>query len=123
RWAQKNIRKRYPNFRFQLADIRNLQYNPQGKLDPAEYRFPFRDGEFDFVFLTSVFTHMLTPEVNSYSHEISRMLRPNGTCLATFFLLNKESNDLIAAGQSSLNFPHSRGGCRVFDNNAPEDSV
>jgi SAM-dependent methyltransferase len=123
RWCQENITKRHPHFRFQLADIRNLQYNSQGKLDPAEYRFPFQDNEFDFVFLTSVFTHMLTPEVNNYSHEIVRMLRSKGTCLATFFLLNKESRELINAGQSSLNFPYSRGGCWVFDDNAPEDSV
>ena len=39
-----------------------------------------------YVFLTSVFTHMLPPEVRHYLREVRRVLRPQGRCLMTFLL-------------------------------------
>jgi SAM-dependent methyltransferase len=123
RWASQHISSRYPNFRFQLADIYNLTYNPRGRLQPTEYQFPFADGEFDLIFLTSVFTHMLTRDVEHYLREIARTLRPNGRCLITYFLLNNESNRLIRDGLSSLNFQFHRDGCRVENDRVPENVV
>jgi len=52
-WCQRNVSEHHPNFRFQLADIRNFMYNPGGTLEAAEYQFPFRAGEFDLIYLTS----------------------------------------------------------------------
>ena len=62
-WAQRTITARYPNFTFQNADIFNKWYNPGGAFAASEYRFPYDDESFDFIFLTSVFTHMLAPDV------------------------------------------------------------
>ena len=59
KWCQKNISRRFPNFRFQLADVYNKAYNPYGKYKASDYKFPYEDESFDFVFLTSVFTHLL----------------------------------------------------------------
>jgi SAM-dependent methyltransferase len=122
-WATAHISARYPNFRFQLANIHNTAYNPGGQLRATEYRFPFADGQFDFAFLTSVFTHMLTRDVEHYLREITRTLRPNGKSLITFFLLNEESHRLIRDGLSSLNFRFHRDGCRVEHDRVPEDVV
>jgi SAM-dependent methyltransferase len=80
-----------PNFRFRHVDVLNRFYNPEGRMQPDEFQFPYPDESFDFVFLTSVLTHMLPPEVQHYLNEIRRVLRPDGRCLATFFVLNKES--------------------------------
>jgi SAM-dependent methyltransferase len=123
RWCHRNISSRYPNFRFHVADIQNRQYNPKGHFCSQEYKFPFGDREYDFVFLTSVFTHMLKPDMTHYLREISRMLKPKGVCLITFFLLNAESLDLIKAGASSINFRFSLDGCLTDDERVPENAV
>lgn len=122
-WCQRNITKVYPNFRFQLADIRNLMYNPEGRSEAADYRFPFGDGEFDFIYLTSVFTHMLRRDMAHYLAEIVRSLRPNGRCLATYFLLNDESRVLMRTGRSSLDFKYPLDGCWTDDDVVAEHAV
>ncbi len=122
-WCQRNISTCYPNFRFQLADVRNLMYNPQGKFEAAEYQFPFGDADFDFIYLTSVFTHMRKREMEHYLLEIARTLRPNGRCLATYFLLNDESRALIGAGRSSLAIRYALDGCWTDDEDVPERAI
>ena len=122
-WCQRNISERYPNFCFQLADVRNLMYNPQGRFEAAEYRFPFGDGDFDFTCLTSVFTHMRNREMENYLLEIARTLRPSGKCLATYFFLNSESRTLIEAGRSSLDIRYPLDGCWTSDEVVPELAI
>ncbi len=43
-WAQKQITTRHPSFRFQLAEVRNDEYNPKATGDASTYRFPYDDG-------------------------------------------------------------------------------
>ncbi len=93
-WCQNNISTRYLNFEFSHADIYSKQYNASGKLPSENYRFPYRDSTFDFVFLTSVFTHMLSKDLKNYFSEICRVLKPGGSTLITYFILNEESQDL-----------------------------
>src|SRR5439155_26776504 len=81
KWCTKHVTPRFPSFRFQLADVFNSHYNPKGKFKPSEYRLPYQADDFDFVFLTSVFTHMFAPEVENYLSEVHRVLRPGGRCL------------------------------------------
>ena len=40
-WCRENITPRYPNFRFQVADIYNKSYNPEGSQKADEYEFPY----------------------------------------------------------------------------------
>jgi SAM-dependent methyltransferase len=105
-WCQENITPRYPNFRLQFADIRNKAYNPDGKYTASEYKFPYDNGVFDFVFLTSVFTHMLPDDMDHYLSEISRVLKKNGRCFITFFLLNPASLKMIDENSSTIDFNH-----------------
>jgi len=81
------------NFHFHLADIASSRYNLTGRVSAENFHFPFDDHKFDFIFLGSVFTHMLPGEVGNYLSEISRVLKPEGKCLATFFILDDEAND------------------------------
>ena len=97
-------RRRYagrPNFRFQVADLYNRRYNPRGAHAAVEYRFPYDDARFDFVILTSVLTHLLEAEADHYLAETARVLRPGGRVFATFFLLDDDARDAIAARESS----------------------
>src|SRR5262245_26842901 len=49
-WCQENITPRYPHFRFQHADVYNRTYNPMGRCQASDYRFPFGSESFNFVF-------------------------------------------------------------------------
>jgi SAM-dependent methyltransferase len=121
KWCKKKITPRFPNFNFFLSDIYNDQYNPGGRMKAIEYRFPIPDNSFDFVFLTSVFTHMLRPDIDHYLEEISRVLRPGGRTLITFFLLNDES--LAALQTKNHPFKYSYEDCLVIDSKMPEASI
>jgi SAM-dependent methyltransferase len=122
-WCTANITPRFPNFHFQLADVYNKYYLLDGHYKASEYRFPFKDAGFDFVFLTSVFTHMLPADVEHYLSEITRVLKPGGRCFATFFLWNAEAPQLIAAGKAHFQFQHERGVYRVQQADRPEAAV
>ena len=122
-WCRARITARYPNFRFRHADLRNLTYNPDGSGQAAGYRFPYDDGAFDFVFLTSVFTHLMPEEGRQYLSECARVLRTGGTLFATFFLLNDESVTAVGHGRSDVDLRHELGDCRVAFPHIPSAAV
>lgn len=113
-----------PNFRFTHADIYNKMYNPLGKLRAREFAFPYRSESFSFVFLTSVFTHMLAADVQGYLHEIRRVLQPGGRCVATFFVMDDEARLCVEEGRSTIRFVHRLpDGCYIEDPEVPENAV
>jgi SAM-dependent methyltransferase len=119
-WSQKHITPRYPNFHFRHSDIKNNFYNPDGVYEACSYRFPYEDGSFDFVFLTSVFTHMFPAEMEKYLEEICRVLKTGGTSFITMFFLNEESQGLIQKGFSTQMFVYELEGCVTTDLESPE---
>jgi SAM-dependent methyltransferase len=124
-WCQRTITPRHPNFRFHRADVASRAYNPHGVVPASAYRFPFPDRSFDFIFLASVFTHMLPDDVEHYVHEISRLLAPDGVCVSSYFLLNDETRAAVDTGHSFMTFSvqHPSGLCRLHDANIPEAAV
>ena len=122
-WCKTHISSRFGNFHFQHIDVYNKNYNRNGKLRVEDFRFPFEDDYFDFVFLTSVFTHMLPSDLENYLSEISRVLKQGGRCLITFFILNEESTNLIRAGRSTLDFKYKIEECLTVDGNNPESAI
>jgi ubiquinone/menaquinone biosynthesis C-methylase UbiE len=122
-WCQSRISSKFQNFHFQHCDIYSKCYNPNGKVRALDFQFPFKDDSFDFVFLTSVFTHMLPKDLENYLSEISRVLKQGGRCFITFFLLNEESTNLIHAGRSTLNFKYKIEGCLTVDDKKPESAI
>jgi SAM-dependent methyltransferase len=124
RWCVDKITPRYPNFQFQRIDVWSKHYNPKGAVKPSEYVFPFREREFDFVILGSVFTHMFSTDMEHYVDEIARVLKAPGSGLITFFLLNHESQLLIAEGKSTLNLVHAyENGTKASDPEGLETAV
>lgn len=126
-WCRDRITPRFPNFRFQLADIHNTHYNPGGRQEAASYVFPYEDRRFDFVLVTSVFTHLLPEAQIHYLSEISRVLKDDGRVLMTFLLLNEEAEKGMASGRSALALDHAgvhQGTTYRFASaNNPEETV
>jgi SAM-dependent methyltransferase len=122
-WCRSAISPRNPRFRFHHADIAGGAYNPGGRLTASTYRFPFDDGSFDFVYLGSVFTHMLPADVEHYLREIGRVLAPGATCVASFFLLNDDRRTDVEAGLSFMPFPFAIEDARLHDRDRPEAAI
>lgn len=106
----------------QEVDINGV-FKPHGNYRAPELSLPFADDSFDFIFLTSVFTHMLPPDMENYLAEIARLLKPEGKSLITFFLLNAESRRLTKTRRSLLRFAHDRGDYALRDDALPEAAV
>lgn len=113
----------FPNFHFQHIDAFNSLYNPQGTLF-CNFDFPYDDETFDFIFLTSVFTHMLDKDVRHYLSEIERVLKPGGTCFFTSFILDKEAKVQIKKKKTKdLTFAYRINKCYVQSLHFPEAVV
>ncbi|MCX6187776.1 MAG: class I SAM-dependent methyltransferase [Bacteroidetes bacterium] len=93
-WCNKNISYRHKNFSFKCVNLQNDLYKSDGD-NASHFVFPYADNSFDFIILTSVFTHMMPDEIKQYCAEISRVLKSGGTCFATFFVLDDESEKLM----------------------------
>ena len=120
-WCRKKISPRFANFNFQHIDIHNGQTNPKGKFQASSYQFPLTGRPYDFVFLTSVFTHMLIDDIANYLKEISRLLKNNGRLLATYFLLDEGTRERLRKMNSRFHHPYAAG--LVIDPNMPEASI
>lgn len=122
KWCQKNISARYPNFNFTLIPLRNELYNLNTDNKASQLRFPYDNDTFDFVFLSSVFTHMLPDDMENYLDEISRVLKPGKNCLCTFFLLDEES-EMQMEKHGTKSFPYCIGNYYLMDKNVKEANV
>jgi SAM-dependent methyltransferase len=122
-WCTANITPLHPNFRFQRADVFNGLYNLNGRQSAAEYRFPFADESFDFIFATSVFTHTLPDALDNYAGELARVLAPGGRAFTNFFIVSEESQRLIDLGRSEFSFAHPFGVARTQSSEVPEGAV
>lgn len=123
KWCSENITAKFPHFKFQAVEIHNAAYHTNTTQRASDFRFPYGDEEFDFVFLTSVFTHMLPADMEHYFEEIARVMKRGGRCLITFFLLNDESTVLIDNLKGEYNFEHRREDYRTINKDRPEEAV
>ena len=98
------LKRRYGynfNFSFKYADLYHSYYNRDGRISPIRFKFPYENNSFDVVFLNSIFTHLLPEVVDHYLAETSRVLRPKGTLLASFFIGNSISKKYDRIGRTS----------------------
>jgi SAM-dependent methyltransferase len=117
RWCQRHISRLHPNFRFHHVNVSNSAYRLRG-VSASQFRFPFADASFDFLFATSLFTHLTLGEIHQYIAESARVLRPGGRLVATFFLLNDFSLASLPT-RNGYAFPHVVGPLRFLDAENP----
>jgi SAM-dependent methyltransferase len=82
-WCRRHIQREHPTFRFHRVDDPNERYNPTGSTTAP---LPFGDGEFDFAYAFSVFSHMRGAEMASLLGELRRVLHSEGTLFFTAFV-------------------------------------
>jgi ubiquinone/menaquinone biosynthesis C-methylase UbiE len=122
-WCEEQITSRYPNFRFHLVSVKNNMYQPNGNINAYDYRFPYEDESFDFVFLTSVFTHMRPADMENYLSEVSRVLKTRKNCFNTHFLINEQARTLLNAGACPRKLGRSSSGYHSVDPENPETAI
>jgi SAM-dependent methyltransferase len=122
-WCRQHIVSPHDNVHFTLADVYNREYNPKGRTQPADYRFPYEDETFDVAVLVSVFTHMLPVDVDRYVSEIARVLKKNGHIFATYCLITPESLELMNSSGCSMQFKRNLGSYWVQKGRIPELAV
>lgn len=128
-WSQQNITKRHPNFKFLYYDINSQIHNSGGSITTSDIKLPAKDGTVDRIFLHSVFTHMFEKDIVHYLKEFSRVLKPDGLVLASFFIIDSAALDSLERGKSkghrhALSFKHKLGKyCYINDTDFPEGAV
>ena len=105
-WCNQSLGLDPARFRFHHADIRTTFYNPNGAIEAEDFVFPWKDGSFDLVIATSLFTHLLPRGTEHYAREIARLLAPKGRLFATFFILDESGKAAAAAGRTYPTFLH-----------------
>jgi SAM-dependent methyltransferase len=120
-WCRRHYRDTPVPFRFTAVDLHNDEYNPAGTERADQFRFPYRDAQFDLVLATSVFTHLLAPDAAHYLSEIARVLAPQGRLFSTWFVL--EDAGASPHPPPMVNFAHRLGDAAVADPNAPAAAV
>ncbi len=98
------ITKQFPSFRFYYFDVENSHYNKKGLLSASTVKFPAEDHTIDFVFATSVYTHLYNKDVAHYLKETARVCR--GRSLSTWFIIDEKYEAGRKAGKARFNFPH-----------------
>ncbi|HTR03216.1 MAG TPA: class I SAM-dependent methyltransferase [Thermoanaerobaculia bacterium] len=122
-WCSGSLGLDPARFRFHHADVRTRLYNPQGKIEPADFRFPWPDRSFDLAIATSLFTHLLPDAAPRYLREIARTLDRGGRLFASFFLLDERARKALAGGTALQPLTSAVPDGLVADPDVPENAV
>ena len=125
-WCRAEISKVHPSFSFTWVDAKNRHYNPNGSVDPATFRFPYGDGQFDLAILVSVFTHLTPDGVGQYLSELSRVIKPKGRIFVTAFLIDEDPDPAIEEGKILIKLTSKMDGRIPFwtsNPTCPEDAI
>jgi SAM-dependent methyltransferase len=122
-WCKQQLEPQLPNFHFSFVDVRTRDRNPEGAVAPTAFRFPFADNTFDLAVVSSVFTHMLPDEIDNYTAQLSRVLKPTGRCFMSVFLFDSEAEAAVARGSTIFDFRHPIGPCLTFDRERPHEGI
>jgi SAM-dependent methyltransferase len=123
-WCNQHIAARHPNFIFLLLNVYNARYNRGASIHASEYQFPFTDKSFDLVTAWSVFTHMRPNDVRNYLSETSRMLKPGGRCVFSFYIMTDQAMSAVRSkiAREKIDYEFAES-CFTDNKSVPEDLV
>jgi SAM-dependent methyltransferase len=100
RWCQENLAPVAHQFSFVHHDVFTAGFNPEASANVLE--LPVDSHSFDLVVAYSVFTHLVEDAAVWYLRECSRVLKPDGILLATWFLFDKRLFPMMQVFQNAL---------------------
>ena len=107
-WCHENITTRYPNFEFAVINAVNLHYKHRaeyGQENASQAHWPIPPRmRFGFACAFSLFTHLVTDEVQHYLEQVAKHLKPGGRFASTWFLIDDDTKAQIRAGRSHRPF-------------------
>lgn len=122
-WCNRKITLDFPNFHFLCIELKNDLYNLSTNNEAKDFEFPYSPNTFDCVVLTSVFTHMMPKDVYNYLKQISLVMKEDGECLATFFLLNAEVKQKMNENKIEFKFSHFYEGYSLMNEKVKEANI
>jgi SAM-dependent methyltransferase len=117
-WCIQNFSGLHPGFRFQHFAIKTGYQPTQGETNEGCFTLPYPDQQFDLFFSRNELTQVLPDEMDQYLSEISRVLKPGGTCLIMLFIVNCESENLMITRPTQMNFTYNKGLYRLQSKHA-----
>ena len=121
-WCNANISTKHPNFIFLHLNVYNSRYNRRATVRAANFQFPFSDQSSDLIVAWSVFTHMFPKDIKNYLRETSRMLKPDGRCLFSFYVMTETAIAAIQARTAKEKIEYKMEESFFTDNKSvPED--
>ncbi len=103
-WCNRNLGLNPSRFWFHHLDVANTTYNATGSIQGEAASLPYEDRSFDLVLAISLFTHLGAGTTARYLPEAARVLRPNGRLFASFFVIDPEAEERLAAGATGYVF-------------------
>lgn len=122
-WCRNGLALDPQRVRFHWFDIYNSVYNPQGKLNGENLKFPWPDGSFSLAIAMSLFTHLSAAATVNYLREVARTLEKGGKLCASFFVLDLESRAMMQKRQMFPHFTHEFEQGRIADPDSPDAAI
>ena len=101
KWCNENLTPPGSNFSFVHHDVYNPGLNPN-RSRPWALPLPVASASCSLIEATSVFTHLTESQTEHYLDEVARVLTPDGTLFATFFLFDKTDFPMLQDFQNAL---------------------
>jgi SAM-dependent methyltransferase len=88
-------------FRFEHFNGFSEAYNPDGDIEPVNYRLPCDDRSIDVAVCASLFTHLDESTCRHYLGELQRMLKPGGKAVLSIHT-HPSTGNLFSGGEERI---------------------
>jgi SAM-dependent methyltransferase len=117
-WCQQAYRP-FENFAFAHAPVGYVNVKANAPIRGEEFVFPYPDATLDLAFSVSVYTHLSQTVIDHYLSETSRVLRPGGLCVNTFFVIDEFAAEAMRTGRADRSYIDQRDGTYRCDPRTP----
>lgn len=113
-WCQRAYRP-FNNFAFTHAPVGYVNVKVNAPIRGEEFVFPYAGATIDLAFSVSVYTHLSQSVIDHYLAETSRVLRPGGVCVNTFFVIDEFAIEAMRAGRADRSYIDQTDGTYLCD--------